>query len=139
MSSVVHAPRENSPYALGAMAGRPPTREASLFGKKLAELRSRRGLTQEQLAQQLGVSQKTITYYERRTTNPSLELIERLAAFFDVSPAELVDKAAKPEPRRRKSGPKSALDEAVERARKLPRHKQQVVAQLIDAYVRAEA
>ena len=130
---------ENRLYALEAMAGRPPTKEASLFGKKLAELRARRGLTQQQLAEQLGVSQKTITYYERRTVNPSLELIQRLAAFFDVSPAELVDKAATPEPRRRKFGPKSALDEAVERARRLPRHKQQVVAQLIEAYVRAEA
>jgi transcriptional regulator with XRE-family HTH domain len=121
------------------MAGRPPTREAPYFGKKLAELRTKRGLTQEDLAAQLGVSQKTVTYYERRTGNPSLELINRLAAFFDVNPADLIDEQATPKVRRHKSGPKSALDEAVELARSLPRGKQQVIAQLITAYVKAEA
>ena len=131
--------REFGPYDLGDMVGRPPTREAPNFGKKLAELRKKRGLTQVELAAMLGVSQKTVTHYERRTANPSLELISRLAAFFDVNAAELVEGDAMPQPRRRKSGPKSALDVAIELARTLPRQKQQVVAQLIAAYVRAEA
>jgi transcriptional regulator with XRE-family HTH domain len=130
---------EIRPYDDGAMAGRPPTREAPYFGKKLAELRAARGLTQEQLAEQLGVSQKTITYYERRTVNPSLDLINRLAEFFDVSSADLINEKATVKARRHKSGPKSALDEAFELARTLPRQKQQVIAQLIAAYVRAEA
>ncbi len=99
----------------------------------------KRGLTQEQLAEQLGVSQKAITYYERRATNPSLELINRLAVFFDVSPADLVDDEATPIVKRHKSGPKSALDEAFERARALPRAKQLKLAKLVDAYVAAEA
>jgi transcriptional regulator with XRE-family HTH domain len=130
---------EIRPYDVGAMAGRPPSKEAPYFGKKVAELRTKRGLTQEDLAIQLGVSQKAVTYYERRTGNPSLELISRLAAFFDVSPADLIDEDVTPKVRRHKSGPKSALDEAVELARSLPRSKQQVIAQLITAYVRAEA
>ena len=86
----------------------------------------------------LGVKQQTVTHYERRTDNPSLELINRLAAFFDVTPAQLVDEHSVPVPRRHKSGKKSRLDEAFERARELPRQKQNVVAQLIEAYVRAE-
>lgn len=139
MSIAMRPATEFQPYDDGAMTGRPPTREASLLGKKLAALRVKRGLTQEQLAEQLGVSQKTVTYYERRIVNPSLELINRFAVFFDVSPADLVDETAVVKSRRHKSGPKSALDEAFDLARTLPRQKQQVIAQLIAAYVRAEA
>ena len=125
-------------YDPGAMAGRPPMSEAPIFGKKLAALRKSRGITQAELADMLGVRQQTVTHYERRTDNPSLELINRLAMFFDVTPAELVDKNLVPKPKH-KSGKRSVLDEAVERARKLSSQKQKVVAQLIDAYVRAES
>ena len=120
------------------MAGRPPSREAPVFGQKLAALRKQRGLTQAELAEMLGVRQQTVTTYERRTENPSLELIQRLAMFFQVHPSELVDDATVPEPKR-KTGKKSALDEAIEHARKLPSQKQRIVASLIEAYVRAEA
>jgi len=114
------------------MVGRPPTREAPIFGKKLAELRVRHGLTQVELAEKLGVSQKTITHYERRTSNPSLELINRLAAFFDVPPAELVDDTLEPQPRRRRPGPRSRLDELVEQVREFPRSEQQRIVELLE-------
>src|SRR3954471_11861774 len=90
-------------YDDGAMVGRPPTREAPAFGKKLAELRKARGLTQAELANHLGITQQTIVVYERRTANPSLELIGRLANFFDVAPASLIDENTVPQPRRHKS------------------------------------
>ena len=138
MSSVKEPDPEIRPYDEGAMAGRPATTEAPEFGRRLTELRKKRGLTQTEFALMLGVSQKTVNHYERRTANPSLDLISRLAAFFDVSAAELVDEGATPAPRNRKTGPKSLLDEAVEHARQLPSHKQKVVAQLIEAYVAAE-
>ncbi len=124
---------EIHPYALGDMVGRPPTREAPLFGKKLAELRTRHGLTQAELALQLGVSQKTVTHYERRTANPSLELINRLASFFEVSPAELVGDD-EPKARKGKAGPRSHLDELFDEVRALPRAEQQhIIKQLEDA------
>lgn len=133
------APAEIHPYALGDMVGRPPTREAPPFGKKLAELRAKHGLTQVELALQLGVSQKTVTHYERRTANPSLELINRLAEFFNVGAAELVDEEATPQKKRRRAGPKSHLEELVDQVRELPRPEQQhIIKQLEDAVAGAQ-
>ena len=86
----------------------------------------------------LGVSQKTVNHYERRTTNPSLELIQRLAEFLEVSPADLVLNDVKPA-RRQKPGPKSQLEQVVDRVLSLPRAEQQRVIELLeDAVVRAE-
>ncbi len=125
-------PREICPYDVGAMVGRPPSREAPVFGRKLAELRAKHGLTQVELAERLGVSQKTVTHYERRTSNPSLELINRLSTFFGVNPSDLVDVEAVPEVRRRHPGPRSRLEELVEQVRDFPRSEQQRIIDLIE-------
>lgn len=86
----------------------------------------------------LGVSQKTVNHHERRTTNPSLELIQRLADILEVNAAEFVAEANDDEAPK-KSGPKSHLEQVVERVRRLPRKEQQrVVEQLEDAVARAE-
>ncbi|HJW75516.1 MAG: hypothetical protein A2138_00480 [Deltaproteobacteria bacterium RBG_16_71_12] len=121
------------------MAGRPPTTEQSEFGKRLAAIRKARGLSQVEFAKMLGVSQKTANYYERRTENPSLELINRLAAFFGVGAAELLGEAKPKGKRRERPGPPSQLDRALERVRGLPRGEQQRIVELIDdAVARAE-
>jgi transcriptional regulator with XRE-family HTH domain len=91
----------------------------------------------------LGVSQKTVNHYERRTANPSLDLIQRLASFLEVPPAELLTTTPTPTelvvPRRTKPGPKSQLEHVVERLLELPRAEQMRVVELIeDAVARAE-
>jgi putative transcriptional regulator len=50
----------------------------------LRERRKDAGLSQEQLAERLGVSRQTIISIERGRFDPSLELAFRLAAVFDV-------------------------------------------------------
>jgi transcriptional regulator with XRE-family HTH domain len=114
------------------MAGRPPTKEQTEFGKRLMALRKAKGLTQVEFATMLGVSQKTANYYERTAANPSLELINRLAEFLDVAPAELlVDEPTKP---KRRPGRKSRLDDVVEKIRELPRAEQlRIVEQMEDS------
>jgi len=118
------------------MAGRPPTRDAPPFGKRLAALRKKQGITQADLAEQLGITQQTVTHYERRTANPSIELVQRLAAFFDVKAADLIENDAPPERQLRRT---THLERALDRARTLPRKKQKVIAELIETYVRANS
>lgn len=118
----------------GGMVGRAKT-PAPLFGQRLAALRKEMGLTQPQLAVELEISDKLVDYYERRAHNPSLEFVKKVADYFGVSPVYFT---AEELPTRKRPGPKSKLDNAVEKARKLPRQKQLVVAQLIEAYVNAE-
>lgn len=55
------------------------------LANKLGELRRAAGLTQAQLAEEVGVSRKTINTIENRVFVPSTVLSLRLAAFLKVS------------------------------------------------------
>ena len=51
---------------------------------KLEELRKKKGLSQEQLAEKVLVSRQTIISLEKGRYNPSLDLAFRLSKFFNV-------------------------------------------------------
>lgn len=55
------------------------------FGNKLKELRTQNGLTQKQLADQLGVTKSVVSFYERQERTPSPDILRKLAAVFHVS------------------------------------------------------
>jgi transcriptional regulator with XRE-family HTH domain len=115
-------------------AGRPPTKEAPAFGQRLAALRKERGWTQPQLAEQLGVSVKAITYYEREASNPTTKTVEQIAEVFGVAPADLIA-GQNARPQKRKSGPPSRLEQIFDRISELPRSKQQVVADMLEGFL----
>lgn len=48
-------------------------------------LRAVKGLTQEELAQALGVSRQTINAIEKGKYNPSLDLAFKMAAYFETT------------------------------------------------------
>jgi transcriptional regulator with XRE-family HTH domain len=54
------------------------------FGKKLLELRRQKGLSQEQLAIDLNLSQSSISNYEAGTTSPDMEILKKIADYFKV-------------------------------------------------------
>ncbi len=60
-----------------------------LFGKKLRKIRRYKDLTQEQLAELLGVSVEFVSNMERGVNAPSFETIEKIAQAFDLSFGEL--------------------------------------------------
>ena len=51
---------------------------------RLEEIRKKRGLSQEQLGDALGVSRQTIISIEKGKYNPSLELAFKMAEFFGL-------------------------------------------------------
>lgn len=61
------------------------------FGKRLAEVRTKKGITQEGLSFETGVDRTYISYIERGERNPSLFMLSRLAKALKVNLAELVD------------------------------------------------
>lgn len=63
------------------------------FGENLRRLRKEKGLTQEQLAQQLGVSSVYIGTYEKDKRKPKVETIRRFAAALGCSALDLVDES----------------------------------------------
>ena len=59
------------------------------FGKRLQQLRLETGLTQEQLADEIGVTIESISNIERGIHGPKFETLEKLAGALDVAVKEL--------------------------------------------------
>ncbi len=59
------------------------------LGRRVAELRAERGLTQDALATRLGTSWKYLQHIELGRANPSTTLLLRLAAALEVAASEL--------------------------------------------------
>jgi len=55
------------------------------FGTRLKELRLQAGMTQKQLAEQIGVTKSVVSFYELRERTPSPEILIKLASVFHVS------------------------------------------------------
>ena len=62
------------------------------FGNYIFELRSRAGLSQSELASQIGVTNKAVSKWEVGKAKPSVEAIRKLAVLFHVSVDDLLKK-----------------------------------------------
>jgi transcriptional regulator with XRE-family HTH domain len=60
------------------------------IGEKLREVRTRRLLTQDELAERAKVSQSTIANIERNNAEPQFRTIRKLAKALNVDPTELL-------------------------------------------------
>ena len=63
------------------------------FGDRLKELRKRSKLSQEQLAQQLGITKGMISSYETSMRMPSYHILLKIALLFNVSTDYLLGKS----------------------------------------------
>ena len=59
------------------------------IGKNIAELRKSSGMTQEQLAELLGVSPQSVSKWENEVTMPDIMLLPVIAGCFDITVDEL--------------------------------------------------
>lgn len=59
------------------------------FGRRLAEVRKSRGITQETLAEKLDISAVSVTYLETGRRWPRLITLQRIAKALDVKVEEL--------------------------------------------------
>jgi transcriptional regulator with XRE-family HTH domain len=120
----------NQLYDADIMAGRPATKDAPVFGQRLAALRHSKGFSQSQLAKQLNTTRKMIDYYERRAQNPSLDFIQRAAEVLGVSVGELL--GSEPKATRGRPGPTPQLQLRFEQIRRLPRKEQEFIIRFLD-------
>jgi len=56
-----------------------------MLGKRLKELREEKGLTQQELAKIMNLSQQTIGHYEVGRAKPDVDTLNRLANFFGTT------------------------------------------------------
>jgi len=67
------------------------------IGTFLKELRKEKGITQEQFAEHLGTSGRTISRWETGNNMPDISLLIEIAEFFDVSIPEIINGERKSE------------------------------------------
>lgn len=60
--------------------------------EKLLELRKKRGISQEDLAVELNISQSTVSNYEKGLTFPDISTLEKYATYFNIPIVDLLSK-----------------------------------------------
>lgn len=112
------------------------TQERSFYvalGQRIAERRKAKGITQVQLAEQLGVAQQTLAHYEGGVSRIAVETLAQAAQVLDASVEDLLGMQAKRTAGKR--GPQPKIAQQLEQIRALPVTKQRMVAQMIDAVI----
>lgn len=74
------------------------------FGARLREMRLRRGFTQEQLGQKIGVAKSTLTGYEKGNREPDISKIKKILEALELEADDLLEISKKPAPRARLCG-----------------------------------
>ena len=55
------------------------------FGDKLINLRKKKGMSQEELGEKLGVTRQTVSKWELGQTTPEMDKLRDISILFDVS------------------------------------------------------
>jgi len=129
---------QNHPYNTADMAGRPPITPSTECGARLASLRKTAGLSQSQLAEAVGIPQRTVSFYERKANSIPSQLLPRFSQALDV-PVEVILGLEVESNGKGKRGPKSDLERRFERIRQLPRKDQKIVIEVLDRFIGSEA
>lgn len=98
------------------------------FPERLTMLRKARGLTQQALAEMAGVAVLQIRRYEGGNSQPTLDVIRRLAIALGVSADMLVFNE-------QERGPGEQLRYQFETISRMPQHEQDVIRELLDAMI----
>lgn len=105
------------------------------FGARLSVLRKAAGYTQQELAQELGVSRRRVAYYEGETEHPPAALLPGLATALGVTTDELLGVATL---RRKAAKPDHRLQRRMQQIDRMhPKEKRQAL-QILDALIERE-
>ncbi len=66
------------------------------LGQFIAELRKEKALTQRELSEMIGVSDKTISHWERDESSPDISILPELSAIFGITVDELLRREKNP-------------------------------------------
>lgn len=107
---------------------------------RLKSLRKERGLSQQQLAQLLGISQQSINKYENHNIEPDIFMLSQMADLFDTTVDYLIGRSDERTPNGRGIPPELTMREAelLEGYRKLQPKQEQIVSLLIRSYLPEE-
>jgi transcriptional regulator with XRE-family HTH domain len=119
-------------YIVDVKVGRPAKRERDPFGQRLYALREQAGLSQQQLADRIGLTQRAYAHWERHPVALRAEQLLKLAQALNVSVEDLVGTNGK---KKRGTGPAGKMRQLFEAASRLPRSQQQKIAAVLEAFI----
>ena len=102
------------------------------FGKRLAMLRKQRGMTQQQLADEIDVSRRVIAYYEVESDNPPGNIIMLLSKALNITSDELLGLT----PTDIGGKPNLKLTRRMKEIENLPPAQQKVLLKTIDTFLK---
>jgi transcriptional regulator with XRE-family HTH domain len=108
----------------------------SPFGKRLMELRSERGITQTQLADMIGSTQRNISHYETVAELPPSAVLIKIAKALQVSTDDLLGlKPPRPAPKAKEDPEMRRLWKKFQQIQALPEKDRRAVIRLINSLV----
>jgi len=119
-------------YNADMRTGRPSTKEATPLGQRITAARRDAGLTQQQLADKLGVTQRVVTYWEREAVGLKAEQLNALAEALGVTLDKLM---GRPQSKQRGNGPAGRAKRVFDRVSALPRSQQQRILDTVEALI----
>ena len=110
-------------------------KETMSFGARLTELRKAAGFTQQELADEVGVSRRMLAYYEVQSDHPPTTLLPAIATALKISTDALLGVA----PARRVAKPRNTrLERRIQEIDKLDVRKKRQIMQLLDTFIANE-
>lgn len=99
------------------------------FGQRLSQIRKSRGMTQAELGEAVGVSNRVIAYYEADGAQPPGAMLVDLAKALRVSTDQLLGLKA---PKDKRSPRTARLLKRLQKVEQLPPADQRVILKLVD-------
>ena len=121
----------NDSYAHAVQTGRPSKRPRPAFGERLHALREEAGLSQAQVAEKLGLSQRAYAFWEREPVALRVEQLTALANILDAPVEALIGQ----QPKQRGGGPIGKARRIFKTVSQLPRSQQQKILEVVEAMV----
>jgi transcriptional regulator with XRE-family HTH domain len=112
---------------------RVPRATTEEFGDRLRRFRKAKGMTQTELGDLVGISQRLVTYYETQGGNPPADVLARLSEALDVSTDVLLGLAAPNDPRASAAPETLRLWRRLRRIEDVRPQDQKTILKMIDA------
>ena len=124
------------PYAADMQAGRPSKHPRTAFGERLLAARLTAGLSQSQVAEQLGITQTSYADWERHPVALRPDQIEQITGILNVTVEQLY--GPDPSAKARRGGPIGKARQLFEQVSRLPRSQQQHVLRVVEDLLSAQ-
>ncbi len=111
----------------------------SVFGSRLIAARRARGVTQTQLADAIGSTQRAISYYEAEGGNPPMEVAAKIAKALGTTADDLLGLAENPDTTTPETNDERRLWKRFRQLLTLPEKDRRAVLRMLDSLTKASA